>query len=348
VQGGRFALVLKLHHCLSDGLGGVNLLARLLSPGPARVVGGGPARPPARRAPRPGRLVAEACGRHARAPLALARSVRSAARHPRSSLASATRTARGLADSLLPALRPTSRTPLNPGAIGPERRLDWIRFDLERVEQVRQGLGGKLNDVALAVVAGALRRYLAGRGAPIDRLELRAAVPVSTRGEGERSGLGNRVSAVLVPLPVREEEARERLRQVIRSTERVKRSQPVAWGRALGRIGDWTPPSLIGRALRAAARLRVFNLVVTNIPGPCQPLFLLEAPLLECYPLVPLFPNQGLGIALASYAGSLFFGLNAEGDAMPDLAGFVGSLATELDELCKAAREQRAAKAPPQ
>ena len=229
-----------------------------------------------------------------------------------------------------------SATPLNP-VIGPHRRFDWARFDLDAVKAVKQRLGGTLNDVVLATVSGATRRFLEARGVPVGRLDFRAMVPVSVRAASEHGTLGNRVANFIAPLPVDEPDPLARYRKVVRATAQQKGSRVIHGTELIEEIGNWTSTAVLTQLMRMAAQWRPFNVVVTNVPGPPIPLYLLEAPLRETYPMVPLFANQALGFALFSYAGNLFWGLNADWDAVPDLHDFATALHTELEVLREAA-----------
>ena len=203
------------------------------------------------------------------------------------------------------------------------------------MKAVKARLGGTVNDVVLAVVAGAMRRYLGGRGVDVDRLDFRAMVPVNLRaGSG---GVGNRVASVVARLPVDEPDPRRRLERVHRETDAVKHSHQVDVLQAIEDLTDWTFTTLISQTTRLAGVSQPFNVVVTNVPGPQFPLYFLGARLLECYPVVPLFNSLALGIALFSYDGRLFWGFNADWDAVPDLHDLVGAVEREFTTLCDAA-----------
>jgi WS/DGAT/MGAT family acyltransferase len=322
---------------LVDGIAGVHLLRALLRPTPDGRLEDAPGWWP-RRAPSGAELLAGEALRRAAEPFVLARSALGALCHPERAAARLRDGATAVAEVLSAGLRPASETPLNPPRIGPHRRFDWIRLELEQVKEVKRRAGGTVNDVVLATVAGAVGRFLRGRGVPgLERLEFRALVPVSVRREDERGHFGNRVAQILAPLPVGERDPLARLHRVIATTRRLKESRQVRGTELLEELGDWTSAALMSGVMRLAARMRTYNLVVTNVPGPTQPLFLLEAPLLEIYPVVPLFTNQGLGIALFSYHEGLHFGLNSDWDRLPDLHDFADDLGLEFQELRKAA-----------
>jgi diacylglycerol O-acyltransferase len=243
----------------------------------------------------------------------------------------------GLGDPLGAAAHRTSPTPFNI-EIGPHRRFDWLRYDLDEVKEVKNRLGATVNDVILANVAGALRSFLIQRGEDVSDLSFRAMVPVNIRTEGESGQLGNRVATVSVPLPLGEPDPRQRLAQVVEAMGEVKASRQVDGMEMIEEISEWGLTRLFTQFARLTAISRPFNVVVTNVPGPQIEAYLLGSPLRDAYPLVPLFKNQALGIALFSYHGGLFWGLNADWDALPDLHVLVEALALDFKELEKAAQ----------
>jgi WS/DGAT/MGAT family acyltransferase len=187
---------------------------------------------------------------------------------------------------------------------------------MSALQAVRHSLGGSFNDVVLAIVAGAVRRFLLGRKHTVVDLTFRAFVPVSTRTAEQRGALGNRVAGWIVDLPIDEPYARRRLERVSETTAHLKQSQAARGTEILTEVLEWTGATVLGLAMRFAAQASPFNLVVTSVPGPPTPLYLLGARMLEAYPLVPLFMGQALGIALFSNAGKLFWGFNADWDAL--------------------------------
>lgn len=336
LEGERVGIIAKVHHCMIDGLSGVDLLTALLRPSPRARIEDLPGWWP-QTAPSGAELLAGELVRRASKPFQLARSSVRALRQPEHFVDSIRDGANALAEVLSAGLRRAPQTSLNPRSIGPHRRFDWIRFDLGEIKQVRRKAGGTLNDVVLATVAGGIGRFLRGRGSQVpEGREFRALVPVSLRGEAERGTLGNRVAQVIAGLPVGERDPLKRLRAVKETTRRLKASRQIRGTELFEEISDWTATSLLTGVVRLAAAVRTYNLVVTNVPGPRRPLYLLEAPLLEIYPSVPLFSNQALGIALFSYHEGLFWGLNSDWDRMHDLHDLVDALALEFAELCKA------------
>jgi WS/DGAT/MGAT family acyltransferase len=192
-----------------------------------------------------------------------------------------------------------------------------------------------LNDIVLACVAGAVRTHLAAHGAKLSDMDFRVMVPVSTRRSEERGKLGNRVSMLVAHLPVDERDARRRVERVIEETRRLKASGQSEGAAAMEEFSDLAAPGFITRLSHLAAARRSFNMVVTNVPGPQTPVFLSGARMLASYPLVPLFDNQALGVALFSYDGELFWGFNSDWDAVPDLHDFVLAVEHEFEALRK-------------
>jgi WS/DGAT/MGAT family acyltransferase len=329
---GRFALVAKAHHCMVDGIAGVDLLNVVLSPSPVEPL---EPQPPWRPRPTPSalQLVAGEAWRRTRTVIGLPLSVARALAAPVGSARAAWERASGVVEAFAGGLAPASATPLNPPGIGPHRRFDWVRSELADVKAVRAALGGTVNDVILATATGALRRLLLRRGIPTEGLDFRALVPVNVRASAERGGLGNRIVQMIARLPVDEPEPRRRLARVIDTMAQLKRSHQVAGSELVEDISDWTATGVLTALLRLAIRQRSYNVVVTNVPGPQVPLFLLGAPLRDTFPMVPLFPNQALGFAIFSYAGGLGWGLNADWDLVPDLHDVAVDLRDSLAEL---------------
>jgi WS/DGAT/MGAT family acyltransferase len=331
----RFALLLKAHHCLADGLALVALVRALLSLEPLAEL---PPAVPYRPRPAPGLLEvlrAQLDGLVG-APLRGLQLLRGALGDPARTASSLWQQVEALTSTLLARLRATSPTPFN-APIGPHRRVEWREMELGALRALQRALGGSLNDCVLALVTSALRRYLVAHGLPVARLDLRALVPVSVRDRDESGTVGNRLALWLVDLPVEEADPRLRHEQVRAITRDLKRSDSHLGGDALARLSDWTSPSLLSRVVKLVPRARPFNLLVTNIPGPPVPLYLLTSRLAAAYPLAPLFEGQGLGVALLSYSGRLYWGLNADRDLMPDLDLFAGALIAALEELRTAA-----------
>jgi WS/DGAT/MGAT family acyltransferase len=223
-------------------------------------------------------------------------------------------------------------TPYNTD-IGPHRRFAWVHGDLKRFKEIKNALGGTVNDVVLAAVAGALGRHLRRNGHPTRDLVLRAMVPVSVRADLDRGALGNRVSTMYAPLPVGVTDPIARLAMVREAMTGLKESGQAVGAQVLTQLGDFAPPTIMAQAARLQARQRLFNLVVTNVPGPQFPLYVLGRELEAIYPMVPLAENTALGIAIMSYNGQLNFGLTADFDALADVEVLAEELRGAIEEI---------------
>jgi WS/DGAT/MGAT family acyltransferase len=265
---------------------------------------------------------------------------------PAGTLRSLTGGTRGIAEALAAGFSPASPTPLNP-EIGPHRRFDWLATDLPVIKDVKNRFGGTVNDVVLALVSGGIRRFLRNRGLRPETLDFRAMIPVNTRDESELGAMGNKVAMMVARLPIGEADPRRRLELVCELTGRLKESGQARGVRRLEEIGDSTFPSMLAAFARLATRARPYNIVVTNLPGPQFPVYLLGTPMRAVYPLVPLSRNQALGIAIFSYNGRLFWGFNSDWDAVPDLHDLVNGIQRELDILTSAAGRSEAEPPPP-
>ena len=328
----RFAIVTKAHHCMIDGVGSVELTGSIMRPTPdddPRLAEPAPRWFP-RPAPPSGQLLFQEICHRAGAPLDVLRLAREAFGAPRAVSGRLRDAASGLADAVSASLRPASSTPLNV-EIGPHRRFDWTVMDLARIRDVKSRLGGTVNDVALAVLTGALGRFFHRRGIEVDGLDFRAMLPVNVRAPGEH--MGNRVAMMAVRLPLDARDPHERLARIVTETSRVKHSHQADGMHALEEISDRTFTSVFTEFVRLAALSQPYNVVVTNVPGPPFPVYVLGARMLACYPVVPLFRNQGLGVALFSYDGQLHWGFNADWDVLPDLHDLVTTIDGELDAL---------------
>ncbi len=329
LEEGRFALVSKTHHCMIDGISGVDIATVLLDR--TRATGSQVLTAPWRPRPAPS-------GREL-----LLDSVRHQLTHPlevaRDALRGSAQARRQLGEIVLGALpmlklAGMGRAPASSlnQPIGPHRRFETVRLDLGRVRRVKGALGGTVNDVILAVVAGALRSLLQRRGEPPVG-SLRALVPVSVRQPDARHTLGNQVTAVFCPLPVGEADPRRRLAMVREAMQDLKGSRQAVGGLALTQLGDFAPPTLAAQAARVQALARFFNLVVTNVPGPQDALYLAGRQMQACYPAVPLAADQTVCIGLLSYNGAIGVGLLGDADLARDLPELAAALATALTEL---------------
>jgi WS/DGAT/MGAT family acyltransferase len=333
----RFAIVAKTHHALVDGVSGVDVTSVLFDTAPDPTP---PAREPRRWVPRPeppdAELLAQALLERATVPAEAARNLRALTRAPRRALAEAGERLVGLGAMAWAGMRPAPPTPFNV-PIGPHRRYTWVDADLPRFKAIKDALGGTLNDAVLAAVALALGRFLRRRGEATDGVVLKAMVPVSVRADAERGALGNRVAAMWAPLPVAERDPQAVFAEVSDAMRGLKESGQAVGAVALTSLADFAPPTILSQAARLQARQRLFNLVVTNVPGPQVPLYLLGRRLERFYPVVPLARNQALGIAIMSYDGRLGFGLLGDYDAMPDLEALAHDLERAIADLERAA-----------
>jgi diacylglycerol O-acyltransferase / wax synthase len=335
LEGDRFALISKVHHCMIDGVSGVDLMRILMRLTPDAEIPEAPSYVP-RPAPDGVELLRDELLRQATLPFSALRGIGRLLGEARDARRELGVRVRALRASLGATLRTPSDTPLN-RHIGPHRRFDWTSMPLDEIKAVRKGLGGSLNDVVLTIVTGAVRRFLRRRQVDPARLEFRVMTPVSVRNEDQRGALGNRVSAWLLELPVGEADPRVQLDRIAETTAELKQSKHAVGAEMLSRVAEWTPGTLLSLGARNATRLLPFNLVVTNVPGPQLPLYMLGARLLEVYPHVPLMDNLALGVALMSYDGSLFWGVNADYDVVPDVADFVRDVEDAFAEVKLAA-----------
>jgi diacylglycerol O-acyltransferase / wax synthase len=338
LEGGRFALISKTHHALVDGVSGVDIATVLfdLSPVPAEPEVEDHWTP----APEPSdvELVAEGVSSLIRTPIGLAGRAFGALQHPGETIDRVREAAEGLGEVVWAGLNPAPDVPLNV-PIGPHRRVRWIQNRLDDFKEIKNALGGTVNDAVLAVVAGALRSWLHDRGVRTEGTELRALVPVSIRSDDERGSLGNRIAAMRGPLPVYVEDPIERLRVVQRGMGELKESKQALGAEVIAGLTDFAPPTLLAQASRLNFSTRLFNLIVTNVPGPQFPLYLLGREMQEIVPIAFLPENHALAIAIMSYNGKVDLGLLADYDAMPDLDAFAGHLEESLAELLAAARK---------
>ena len=331
----RFAMIVKAHHCMVDGVAGIGALAAMMRADTQRTID---AAPEWRPRPKPDRLalLRGELAHRASAPGALLESGLRAIQSPRRAIASWRDSASSLAEMLGAGLTRGSDTPLNVD-VGPHRRFDWVRLELGDISEVRKRLGGTINDVVLTCASGAIGRFLQRRGLRPSELSFRSMVPVNSRTADESDALGNRVTFLVADLPVAEPSPRERLSQVVEITRKLKRSKQVAGMDLLERFSDQVMPWLFEEFGRLGYSQRAYNMVVTNVPGPRVPLYMEGARLHEIYPVVPIFAKQALNIGLFSYDGGLYWGFNADWDAIPDLHEVVEDVEREFDALHRAA-----------
>jgi WS/DGAT/MGAT family acyltransferase len=332
--GSQFALLNKIHHCMIDGAAGADLSQILLSPS-ARPQANEPVPYMPRPVPTEAELLVDSVALGLRRPLGLLQSLGLSERaETEPEGPTLEQRLSSLRELMGFAISPASETPIN-GELGPHRGLDWITMPLDDVRELRKVLGCTINDVVLATVAGAMRRYLFRRRVDPRTIDFRIAAPVSTRREDHDRGQGNHVSTWIVPLALAVQDPIEQLRAVQAETESRKSSNAELAVETLMSAAEWLPVPLLSRGVALAQGPA--NMIVTNVPGPQFPLYMVGARLLGMYPLVPLLPGGGLGIALFSYEGKLCWGFNADPELVPDLACFVGDVADAFEELRNAA-----------
>jgi WS/DGAT/MGAT family acyltransferase len=341
----RFALITKTHHSLIDGIAGVDLATVLfdLSPDPPPVTNSGrPWQPHAE--PGTVQLVAAGLAGALRAGVELAEGAIDALSHPERAVARAREAAEGVGEIIWAGLNPAPETPLNV-PIGPHRRFIGITSELEDFKTVKNAFGGTVNDVVLAIVAGAMRSFLISRGRRTDGVEMRALVPVSVRTEHERLGVGNRLVVMRGPLPVYIADPLNRLRFVSQAMEGLKESKQALGAEVIAGAQNFAPPTILAQASRLNFSTRLFNLIVTNVPGPQFPLYVLGREMLKAIPVAFLPENHALAIAIMSYNGQMNFGLLGDFDALPDIDSIGEDIADELANFVSLARESVAATA---
>jgi diacylglycerol O-acyltransferase / wax synthase len=339
LSGKRFAIIGKSHHALVDGVSGVDITTVLfdLDPEPQ----GRPEKAPpwlARPEPSDFQLLTQALKERMTSPKEAYRGVRAALRGPRQVL-------RGLgATSKMVSAGMSAPSSVFNVEIGPHRRFAMIQADLADLKRVKDQHGGTVNDVILSVVAGGLGKYLRARGHDTEGLELRAMVPVSVRTSEEHGALGNRVSAMMAPLPVWCEDPVERLHLMTQEMGDLKTSGQAVGAEILTRLTDFAPSTIASQAARLQPAQRFFNLVVTNVPGPQFPLYVLGRKMESIFPMVPLARRQALCVGIMSYNGQVNFGLIGDYDAMADLESFGLDLEAAIQEAIETAPPTRRAK----
>jgi len=333
LSGGRFALISKIHHCMIDGSSGVEIGQILQSATPDRTIRRAPAYLP-RPAPTDAELLRDALTRRLSAPLRALGGLRAFRRETENLWSELGVRARALRDTFAAQTAPSSDTPIN-ARVGPHRLVDWWSTSLSDMKALRRALGCTVNDVVLTVVTGAFREFLIRRRVRPDEIDFRVQAPVSVRREEERGRLGNRISAWLIRLPLEEADPLRQLERIHETTRELKDSHQALGVEMMTQVLELMPTALL--SLGAQAISGSMNSIVTNVPGPQFPLYLLGAEMLAMYPLVPLFPHVGLGIALISYNGQVCWGFNADRALVPDLAAFVAGTEASFRRVADAA-----------
>src|SRR3954469_8628542 len=342
LAGGRSALVSKTHHALVDGISGVDLATVLfdLDAEPQRIGSADPWEP--RPEPTGAQLAAASLRSAARVPFS---GLGALGRVP-GELAAAREALEGLGEVFWVGLNPPPETPLNV-RIGPHRRFEVAAARLSELKEIKDAFGGTVNDVVLAVVAGALQRWFHSRGLRTEGLELRAAVPVSVRTADERGALGNRLTQLVAPLPVGMRDPVLRLKRVSDAMEGIKESKQALGAEVIAGAQDFAPPTLLAQASRLNFSTRFYNLLVTNVPGPQVPLYVLGRRVEAVFPVPFLAGDRALAVAVMSYDGGMGFGLLGDLDAMRDLVVVAKGIEDSLAELIALARGEAPPKAKP-
>jgi diacylglycerol O-acyltransferase / wax synthase len=337
MSGGRFALIAKTHHALVDGISGVDITTVLFDTAAEPVPSSPPTPWSAKPLPGQAKLLGEALIERSTVPAEMARGARALLRAPRRAVSQVKDGLTGLGATTLAGINaPAPPSPFNVD-IGPHRRYTFVDSELAEFKGIKDSLGGTLNDVVLASVSLALGRYLRREGHDTAGLELKAMVPVSVRSKAQRGALGNKVAAMWAPLPVGVENPAECLHRITAAMEDLKRGGQAVGAQVLTNLAGFAPPTILSQAARLQARQPFFNLVVTNVPGPQFPLYLLGRRLQVLYPVVPLAQRQALGIAVMSYDGHLGFGLLGDYDALPELEQIARDLEAAIASLARAA-----------
>jgi WS/DGAT/MGAT family acyltransferase len=326
LEGGRFAEIAKTHHCMVDGSSGMDLATLMMSREPRSEIPD-PLRYVPRPAPSDASLAREERTRRLLGPARLVRELRGFANDYDDPLSELADRAKAIAKLARFKLRPASQTPLN-GEIGPHRIFDFARISLDDLKAVRKELGVSINDLVLTIVTGGLRRFLTRRGVRTQGLDFRVSTPVNVRTERDRGQLGNRVSSWIVPLPLDEPDPLAQLANIHETTSELKQSNQAVAVETMEAVHEWVAFDIQG------ASSGTQNMIVTNVPGPQFPLYLLGAELLGIYGQPPLIENLGLVIGVLSYNGGLCWGFNADQDRVPDLADFRDDILGAFEALC--------------
>jgi len=339
LEDNRFALLSKSHHAMIDGVAGVDLAQVLFDLGPVPTEIPHPDAPwQPTPEPTPAELIASGALGLVRMSTRTAARAISALTRPQETLAEARVAAEGIGEIVWAGLNPAPDTPLNV-EIGPHRRFCVVRNELRDFKLVKDAFGGTVNDVVLAVVSGALRRWLHARGVRTEGLELRALVPTSIRARDERHTMGNRIAAMRGPLPVYIEDPVARLQAVRSAMDGLKESKQAIGAEVLSNVQNFAPPTILAQASRLNFSTRLFNLLVTNVPGPQFPLYVRGRQLQDVFPVAFLPKNHALAVAIMSYHGQMNFGLLGDYDALPDIDVIADGIREELAVLMALARE---------
>ena len=335
LEGDRFAVITKIHHCMIDGMAGQDLAQILHSTEPGERTPEAPKPFVPRPRPSDRELLKDEVGRYLSIPGRATRGIREATREINELRSEFTTRAKSMLTMVQGMRDVPTKTPLNE-PIGPHRRFDWRDMPLEDVKVVRKAIGCTINDLVLAIVTGAVREFLIGRGHSVHGLDFRIAAPVSIR-SSEDGAMGNRVSQWFVRAPVEEDDPLERVEKIREVTEELKASNQALDADLIMSVAEWTPTNLLTLASRSASGAPPYNMMVTNVPGPQFPLYLLGARLVSLYSQVPIADATALGVALVSYDGKLCWGFNADYGLVPDLDAFADLIEASFREVAQAA-----------
>jgi WS/DGAT/MGAT family acyltransferase len=334
LEDGLVAILTKVHHAMIDGISGVDIATVLFdfSAEPQILA-------PEQWTPEPEpsrmQLLADAAKEQVANPVgAITGAAQTIVRTPAAAVRGLGAVAGGVRDLLGMGTPP--RGPFD-RAVGSGRRFAMTEAPVYRFKEIKDALGGTVNDVVLTVVAGGLHKLLRARRDSTRDRSLRAMVPVSVRAEAEKMALGNRVSMIFVDLPVGRMSPEKRLSEVREKTKGIKDSMMAVGAESIMNLGTWAPPTLHALAARLVSRGHWFNLVISNVPGPQMPMYIAGARLLVNYPVMPLAENVGLSIAVTSLAGTMGFGFTGDWDAIPEIHDLALYTEEALDELAKAA-----------
>jgi diacylglycerol O-acyltransferase len=338
LEGDRFAFISKTHHALVDGISGVDL-ASVLFDSAREPEADGTDLEPWRPEPEPSsaELVLAGARGVVTTTASLVTRTLIAATRPATSLQLARDVLEGLGELVWAGLNPAPETPLNV-PIGPHRRYAVVRQQLADYKEIKDALGGTVNDVVLSIVSGALAQWLRSRGVRTEGVEMRALVPVSVRTDDQRGALGNQLTAMRAPLPIYIEDPVSRLHFISAAMDGLKESKQAVGAATLAAVNNLAPPTILAQASRLNFSTRLFNLLVTNIPGPQLPLYVLGRELQDLFPVAFLPEDHALAVAIMSYNGGLDYGLLADFDALPDIDVIADGIEAALAELLAAAR----------
>ncbi len=346
LENDHWALISKTHHALIDGLSGIDIGTALLDLGPEPMEVPHPDEAwRARPVPTAAELLADGAIGLVRSGVVGAARLVDALGRPKAALSRAREIGEGIGEMAWALMNPAPATPLNV-AIGSHRRYRAVESDLATFKRIKDAFGGTVNDVVLTVVTSGLRTWLERRGVRPQGLELRALVPVSIRTADEHGQLGNRLTAMRGPLPVFLEDPIERMEFIREAMKDLKDSKQALGAEAIANVQSFAPPTILAQASRLTFSTRLFNLLVTNVPGPQFPLYFRGREMVRAFPIAFLPKDHALAVAIMSYNGAINFGLIADHDAIPDLKVIADAIADAIAELDALARERTVEPAP--